>query len=162
MIEIERKFRVCGDFKSHARAAIRITQGYISSGPGATVRVRIMGDQGFLTIKGKTSASGMSRFEWEKEIDVDEARMLLALCRKNIDKTRYLVDVGSHVFEVDEFHGENQGLVIAEVELKSEDEQFERPDWLGKEVTGERHYYNSQLLVSPFSSWPPACEENTL
>ena len=153
MIEIERKFLVEGEFKSHAKAALRIRQGYLSTDAGATVRVRTKGDKGYLTIKGKTGESGMSRFEWEKEIPSDEAERLLGLCKAVIDKTRYLVDVGNHVFEVDEFYGDNQGLLIAEVELSSEDEAFDRPQWLGKEVTGDVKYYNSRLLSCPYCRW---------
>jgi len=115
--------------------------------------VRTKGDKGYLTVKGKTNESGMSRFEWEKEIPFEEAGRLLGLCKAVIDKTRYLVDVGSHTFEVDEFYGENEGLLLAEVELSSEDEQFERPDWLGEEVTGDLRYYNSRLLASPYVNW---------
>lgn len=152
-IEIERKFLVDGDFKSFAHESLKICQGYLATDEGRTVRVRIKGDRGFLTIKGKTSDSGMSRFEWEKEIPEDEARRLLGLCEATIDKTRYLVDIGKHVYEVDEFHGDNEGLVMAEVELESEDEQFERPSWLGQEVTGDRRYYNSMLLHNPYKNW---------
>ena len=152
--EIERKFLVSGDYRPDVTSSQRIVQGYLSSVPGRTVRVRIRGDQGFLTIKGLGSASGASRFEWEREIPADEARELLALCEPGvIDKTRHLVPSGAHTFEVDEFHGDNAGLVVAEVELASEDEDFERPDWLGEEVTGQGRYYNSQLKKNPFCSW---------
>lgn len=145
--EIERKFLVKGDFKSQAFQAVRITQGYLSSVPERTVRVRIRDRQGYLTIKGKSSASGLSRYEWEKEISYEDARELLALCEPGlIDKTRYLVRAGKHVFEVDEFYGANAGLVIAEIELSSEEENFEKPDWLGEEVTGDRRYYNATLI----------------
>ncbi len=152
--EIERKFLVCGDFRSGANDATRITQGYLCSVPERTVRVRVRGDRGYITIKGAGSASGASRFEWEKEIPVEEARELMNLCEPGvIDKTRWLVPVGAHTFEVDEFHGENEGLILAEVELGSEDEPFERPSWLSAEVTGDPRYYNSALSRHPFREW---------
>ena len=155
MIEIERKFLVTSeDFKKEAFAQNRIAQGYLSSVPDRTVRVRIKGDKGFLTIKGASNESGMSRFEWEKEIPIDEAQKLLNLCEKGvIDKTRFEVKIGHHTFEVDEFYGENQGLIVAEVELNSENEKFEKPKWLGKEVTNDNRYYNSNLSKNPFITW---------
>lgn len=155
MIEIERKFLVTSDaFKAAAFAKNRITQGYLSSVPERNVRVRIKGDKGFLTIKGASNESGLSRFEWEKEIPVDEATALLKLCEKGIiDKTRFEVKIGNHIFEVDEFYGENKGLIIAEIELESEPETFEKPIWLGKEVTNDNRYYNSFLSKNPFMSW---------
>lgn len=152
--EIERKFLVNGDFKSVATKATRITQGYLSSVPERTVRVRIKGDKGFITIKGVGSSSGASRYEWEKEIPIAEVEELLQLCEAGvIDKTRFLVKAGKHTIEVDEFYGENEGLVVAEVELSSEDENFEKPSWLGNEVTGDVKYYNSMLMKNPFKSW---------
>lgn len=152
--EIERKFLVEGEYKSQAYSHSRIVQGYISSARGRTVRVRIRDGQGFLTIKGASNASGTSRYEWEKEIPLDEAEELMKLCEPGvIDKTRYLVRSGNHVFEVDEFYGENEGLVVAEVELASEDETFEKPDFIGKEVTGDIRYYNSQLMRHPYNTW---------
>ncbi len=155
MIEIERKFLVTSeDFKKEAFTHNRIAQGYLSSVPGRTVRVRIKGNKGFLTIKGASNESGLSRFEWEKEIPVDEARALLKLCEKGIiDKTRFEVKIGNHIFEVDEFYGENEGLIIAEIELESETETFEKPIWLGKEVTNDNRYYNSFLSKNPFVRW---------
>ena len=155
MIEIERKFLVTSDaFKKEAFAQNRIAQGYLSSVPERTVRVRIKGDKGFLTIKGASNETGLLRFEWEKEIPVDEATALLKLCEKGIiDKTRFEVKIGNHIFEVDEFYGENEGLIIAEVELKSETETFEKPVWLGKEVTNDIRYYNSYLSKNPFTNW---------
>ena len=129
-------------------------QGYLSSVPERTVRVRVKGEKGFLTVKGIGSESGASRYEWEKEITVEEANELMKICEPGvIDKTRYLVKVGNHTFEVDEFYGENQGLIIAEVELQSEDEAFEKPQWLGQEVTGYTKYYNSMLMKNPYKSW---------
>ncbi len=152
--EIERKFLVTGPFRDLAHQATRIVQGYLCSVPERTVRVRIKGDQGFLTIKGIGNASGASRFEWEREIPATEAEQLLALCEPGvIDKVRHLVRVGGHTIEVDEFHGENEGLVVAEVELAAEDEAFDRPAWLGREVTGDPRYYNAMLMKHPFTRW---------
>lgn len=152
--EIERKFLVDGEYKSKAYASSRIVQGYICSARGRTVRIRIRDDKGYLTIKGPADASGISRYEWEKEIPLDEARDLMKICEPGaIDKTRYLVRSGQHVFEVDEFYGENEGLVIAEVELSSPDEPFEKPDFIGQEVTGDARYYNAQLMRHPFCRW---------
>jgi adenylate cyclase len=155
MVEIERKFLVTShDFKAAAFTKNRIAQGYLSVVPERNVRVRIKGDKGFLTIKGVSSDSGLTRFEWEKEIPVDEAIALLKLCEKGIiDKTRFEVKIGSHVFEVDEFYGENEGLIIAEIELESETETFEKPTWLGQEVTADHRYYNSFLSKNPFTTW---------
>lgn len=152
--EIERKFLVTGEYKSQAYAHSHIVQGYISSARGRTVRVRIRDERGYLTIKGASDKSGISRYEWEKEIPLDEARELLKLCEPGIiDKTRYLVRSGQHVFEVDEFYGENEGLTVAEVELSSEDEPFVKPAFIGREVTGDVRYYNSQLMRHPFTTW---------
>jgi adenylate cyclase len=137
MVEIERKFLVTSEeFKTEAFTHNRIAQGYLSAVPGRTVRVRIKGNKGFLTIKGASNESGLSRFEWEKEITLDDATALLKLCEEGIiDKTRFEVKKGNHVFEIDEFYGENQGLIMAEIELNSETETFEKPIWLGKEGT---------------------------
>lgn len=152
--EIERKFLVRGEFKSSARKAMRISQGYLSSVPERTVRVRVRDNQGFITVKGKSDIRGVSRFEWEKEISVDDALALLGLCEPGvIDKIRYLVDYAGHTFEVDEFHGDNEGLVMAEIELSCEDEAFEKPDWLGDEVTGDSRYYNAALTKNPYINW---------
>lgn len=152
--EIERKFLVKGDFKEFATKQTRITQGYLSSVPERTVRVRVKGDKGFITIKGIGSDSGASRYEWEKEIPVAEVNELLKICEPGvIDKTRFLVPVGGHTFEVDEFYGDNDGLIVAEVELGSEDEAFIKPEWLGEEVTGDVRYYNSMLMKNPFKNW---------
>ena len=152
--EIEKKFLVAGDFKPFAKKATRIIQGYLSSVPERTVRVRVKGEKGFITIKGIGNQSGASRYEWEKEIPVEEAKELLNLCEPGIiDKTRYYIDFGRHTFEVDEFHGDNEGLTMAEIELTSEDEAFETPSWLGEEVTGDRRYYNSYLAKMPFTKW---------
>lgn len=154
-LEIERKFLVRDDsFKRQAYDSSRIKQGYICSERGRTVRVRIRGSRGYLTIKGPSENGGLSRYEFEKEITLDEAEQLMRLCESGIiDKTRYLVRSGHHTFEVDEFYGDNEGLVMAEVELGSDDEPYEKPDFIGKEVTGDRRYYNSQLRVNPFSAW---------
>jgi adenylate cyclase len=152
--EIERKFLVKGDFKQESAKSTRITQGYLSSVPERTVRVRIKGEKGFITIKGIGSASGASRYEWEKEIPVSEVDELLKICEAGvIDKTRYEVRKGLHTFEVDEFYGDNEGLIVAEVELSSEGEDFERPSWLGEEVTGDSRYYNSMLMKNPYKKW---------
>ncbi len=152
--EIERKFLVTGEYRSQAYAQSRIRQGYISSACGRTVRVRIRDDKGYLTIKGESNAAGTSRYEWETELSLREAQELMNLCEPGvIDKTRYLVRCGKHTFEVDEFYGENEGLVLAEVELADEEEAYERPSFIGREVTGDCRYYNSQLMKHPFRSW---------
>lgn len=152
--EIEKKFLVAGEFKESAKKATRITQGYLSSVPERTVRVRVKGDKGYITVKGIGNDSGASRFEWEKEIPVEDVRDLLKICEPGvIDKTRYLVDCDGHTFEVDEFYGDNEGLVVAEVELGDEDEAFTRPSWLGEEVTGDKKYYNSMLVKNPYKNW---------
>ncbi|MGV9002700.1 CYTH domain-containing protein [Flavobacterium sp.] len=155
MIEIERKFLVTSnDFIQQAFSNKRIVQAYLSSVPDRAVRIRIKGAQGFLTIKGKSSKSGMSRLEWEREIPVQEAEELLTICEMGmIDKVRYEVKNGNHTFEVDVFAGENEGLIIAEIELQNEDETFERPSWLGEEVTNDNKYYNVYLTQKPFKSW---------
>lgn len=153
-VEIERKFLVQGDYKSLAVSHSRIRQGYICSSRGRTVRVRLRDDKGYLTIKGPSLNGGLSRYEFEKEISVDEALSLLCLCEPGmVDKNRWLVPVGKHVFEVDEFFGDNEGLVVAEVELAEETEDFERPAFLGMEVTGDRRYYNSSLRSNPYKKW---------
>ena len=152
--EIEKKFLVAGEFKESAKKATRITQGYLSSVPERTVRVRVKGEKGYITVKGIGNDSGASRFEWEKEIPVEDVRDLLKICEPGvIDKTRYLVDCDGHTFEVDEFYGDNEGLVVAEVELGDENEAFTRPFWLGEEVTGDKKYYNSMLMKNPYKNW---------
>lgn len=154
-IEIERKFLVTGDYKSLAVSHSRIIQGYICRERGRTVRVRLRDEQGYLTIKGPSFGGGLSRYEFEKEITKDEALSLLRLCEAGvIDKVRWLVPSGKHTFEVDEFFGDNTGLVVAEVELSSEGEPYERPAFLGEEVTGNRRYYNSSLISFPYKDWP--------
>jgi CYTH domain-containing protein len=152
--EIERKFLVVGGYAHLATQAERVVQGFLSSVPERTVRVRLMGAHGFLTVKGRGDAHGISRFEWEMEIPAADAQALLALCEPGvIEKTRHRIPAGAHVFEVDEFHGANEGLVVAEIELTHEDEAFDRPGWLGVEVTGDPKYYNANLSRRPFSSW---------
>ena len=152
-IEIERKFLVSGDFLPEAVSSTRIVQGYICSQPGRTVRIRIRGEEGFLTIKGASDEKGLSRYEFEQKIPLEDAERLLELCEPGaIDKVRYLVPRGSYTWEVDVFHGANEGLILAEIELSSEDEPFEKPAWLGKEVSGDRRYYNSMLTKHPFNS----------
>ncbi|MFT5753077.1 MAG: adenylate cyclase [Flavobacterium sp.] len=155
MIEIERKFLVnSDDFLKQFQTQNRIVQGYLSSVPERTVRVRIKGEKGYLTIKGKSNESGLSRMEWEKEIDLKEAEMLLQICESGIiDKIRYEVEVGNHIIEVDVFDGENKGLILAEIELQSENESFEKPEWLAEEVTGDKRYYNAYLSKNPFMNW---------
>jgi len=155
MQEIERKFLVnTNRYREDATDAKRIVQGFLNTHPDRTVRIRIKGKEGFITIKGRSNASGTSRFEWEHSISEKEAESLLALCEEGvIEKVRYQVNVKNHIFEVDEFHGDNEGLIVAEVELKSENEVFEKPQWLGKEVTGELRYYNSRLSKSPYKTW---------
>ena len=151
--EIERKFLVAGDFRGEVSGASHIVQGYLSSARGRTVRVRLRDDRGWITVKGP--AQGLTRIEWEKEIPAGEAQLLLSLCEPGaIDKTRHLVPAADgHVWEVDEFHGDNEGLLVAEVELGAEDEPFTRPAWVGEEVTGDRRYYNSSLTKHPFKDW---------
>ena len=154
MIETERKFLVKSDsFKSEASRRDLFIQAYLNTDPKRTVRIRIVGEKGFITVKGKSSQSGMSRYEWEKEIPVQEAKELLLLCEPGkIEKMRYLVPVNDKTFEVDEFGGDNEGLVLAEIELESEETDFDRPDWLGEEVTGNINYYNSQLISNPYKT----------
>ena len=154
-IEIERKFIVTNDsYKALAFQSDRIAQGYICREGGNSARVRVRGNKGYITIKGPSLDGGLSRFEWEKEIPPAEALELLKLCNGGIiDKTRHLVKCGAHTFEVDEFFGDNKGLVIAEVELSNADEEFEKPEFIGKEVTGDKRYYNSSLTRFPYKSW---------
>ena len=154
-IEIERKFLVKSpEFKDQATGCSHFVQGYITSPPAKTVRVRIADDKAYLTIKGSGSASGMSRFEWEMEIPGKDALALLGICEGGvIEKDRYYVPFAGHTFEVDEFFGDNEGLVMAEVELSAEDEAFEKPEWLGQEVTGDSRYYNSSLRKHPYIQW---------
>lgn len=160
-LEIERKFLVkkSSSFKEAAYSSSRIKQGYIPC-EGATVRIRIRDEKAFLTIKGRSTNGGMSRYEFEKEIALDEAEELMRLCRGGvIDKRRYLVKSGSHIFEIDEFYGDNEGLLLAEVELHNEDETFEKPHFIGKEVTGDRRFYNAHLLGYPFRIWKDSLPE---
>ncbi|MEF8833461.1 MAG: CYTH domain-containing protein [Halofilum sp. (in: g-proteobacteria)] len=152
--EIERKFRVTGEFRDHARDAERIVQGFLSSVPERTVRVRKRSGRGYLTIKGKGDPGGTTRYEWEREIPPEEADALLALCEPGIiDKTRHYVPVDGRVFEVDEFHGDNAGLIVAELELAHADDPIPSPPWLGPEVTGDARYYNAALKAHPYSQW---------
>ncbi len=155
LIEIERKFLVVSDaFKSEAFRRTRIVQAFLNSDKRRVVRVRISGEEGFLTIKGEPSEDGISRFEWEKKISISDALALLKLCEEGvIDKIRYEVNAGDHVFEVDEFFGTNEGLIVAEIELSHVSEVFLKPKWLGKEVTGQAKYFNSQLLKNPYKNW---------
>lgn len=154
-IEIERKFLVKNnDFKQESYQKNKIKQGFLNSDKNRVVRIRISNEVAFITVKGKSNLSGTSRFEWEKEIDKTEAEALLLLCEPSIiEKIRYLVKSGNHIFEVDEFFGKNEGLVVAEIELSAENEDFEKPNWLAKEVTGQVKYYNSNLSKLPFKDW---------
>ncbi|MEO1030751.1 MAG: CYTH domain-containing protein [Bacteroidota bacterium] len=153
--EIERKFLVTSQlFKKEASNSYVIKQGFLNTHEERTVRIRLKNDTGYITVKGKSSKDGLTRFEWEKEISKEEAESLLALCeRPIIDKIRYEIKFGHHMFEVDEFFSDNTGLIIAEIELQSKDEVFEKPEWLGKEVTGDIKYYNSQLSKEPYKYW---------
>lgn len=155
MIEIERKFLVNNtDFVAEATSQTRIIQGYLNSNPERTVRIRIKGDKGFITIKGKGNESGTTRLEWEKEITITEAELLLGICETGIiAKIRYEIPVGNHFYEVDIFEGENQGLILAEIELKDENEWFEKPNWLSNEVTNNEKYYNAYLSNNPYTNW---------
>lgn len=153
-LEIERKFLVCGDFRAQVAGSTRMIQGYLCAVPERSVRVRLADDRGFLTIKGSPGASGLTRYEWERELPATEALELLELCEPGrIEKVRHRIDFAGKTFEVDEFHGDNEGLVIAELELDYEDQPFERPDWLGAEVTGDPRYYNSSLMRRPYRDW---------
>lgn len=155
MVEIERKFLVTSNsYKDEAFKNTRIIQGFLNTHKDRTVRIRLKGNTGFITVKGSSTNDGLSRFEWEKELLKEEAEALLKLCEPGvIDKIRYEVKSGNHIFEVDEFYSENEGLVIAEVELNTKNEAFLKPDWLGEEVTGNIKYYNSQLSKRPFKTW---------
>ncbi len=151
--EIERKFLVTNDAWRHNANGIRVRQGFLSTEPARTVRVRVAGDRGTLTIKGKTV--GATREEFEYDIPCEQAEQLLdTLClRPLIEKVRYVLREGAHCWEVDVFEGENAGLVVAEIELKREDEVFERPDWLGREVTDDPRYFNANLVKNPYPTW---------
>jgi adenylate cyclase len=154
-LEIERKFLVCGNFKNEVINSYKIAQGFLSSHPQRTVRVRITDTKGYITVKGISNASGTTRFEWEKEILLADAQNLLRICEPSIiEKTRYIVPASKNLFfEVDEFLGDNLGLIIAEIELPSENFRFNKPSWLGEEVTGQTKYYNSVLSKNPYSNW---------
>ena len=155
MIEIERKFLVTSEaFKIESFRETHIVQGFLNTHPERTVRVRIRGDQGLLTVKGISNKAGTIRTEWETEISVGDSQRLLELCEEGvIEKMRYEVKAGKHIFEIDEFFGNNKGLIIAEIELSRENESFEKPEWLGKEVTGGLKYYNSLLSKHPYKNW---------
>jgi CYTH domain-containing protein len=155
MIEIERKFLVNSqDYREESRSKKTLIQGFLNTHPDRTVRIRIHGEMGYITIKGVSNDNGTTRFEWEDELNVRDARALLRLCEPGIiEKNRYEVKVGEHLFEIDEFQGDNEGLIIAEIELNSEKEEFIKPLWLGEEVTGDIRYYNSQLSKNPFKNW---------
>ena len=154
-IEIERKFLVSGEFLKLVTKKIRIKQAYLVSDKTRTVRIRIADEKAFLTIKGKSKKQGLSRMEWEKEIEMDDALQLLSICLPNpVQKTRHIIHINGYLkFEVDVFEGANEGLVLAEIELPTEDTTFEKPDWLGEEVTGDIRYYNSYLSKRPYCEW---------
>lgn len=154
-LEIERKFLVKNnDFKNVCSDKKQIIQGYLNSNKNRVVRIRIIGKMAFLTIKGISDKSGTTRFEWEKKIDLKDAKELMMLCEKGIiKKNRYYHKVGNHTIEIDEFLGNNKGLIIAEIELKDKDESFLKPDYLGVEVTNNKEYYNSKLSLNPFNNW---------
>ena len=154
-VEIDRKFLVKNNsFTEESYQKKHIKQGFLNSNKNRVVRIRIADETAFITVKGKSNKEGTTRFEWEKEVNKAEAEKLLLLCEPSIiEKTRFLIKKGNHIFEVDEFYGENQGLVVAEVELNAENESFEKPSWLGKEVTGNVKYYNSSLSKHPFKNW---------
>lgn len=154
-IEIERKFLTTSNaFKNESYKKIYIQQGFLNSHKERTVRIRITNETALITVKGKSNITGTSRYEWEKEISIKDAQELMLLCEKSIiEKHRFLVKLGTHTFEVDEFLGENEGLIIAEIELSNENEIFDKPVWLGQEVTGQIKYYNSNLSKNPFSTW---------
>jgi len=153
--EIERKFLVKNeDFKKESFNENKIVKGFLSTVPERTVRIRIKGNKGYITVKGIGNKSGTSRYEWEREISVQDATDLLKISEPGvIDKIRFNVKSGGHTFEIDEFYGENDGLIVAEVELDSEDEDFVKPSWLGEEVTGQVKYYNSMLMKTPYKTW---------
>ncbi len=152
-LEIERKFLLKNDaWKAEADNGLEIKQGYLSSVIERTVRVRVIGEKGMLTVKGKTE--NLTRKEFEYEIPYEEAISLLDLCEKPIiEKKRYLVKRDNLTWEIDIFEGDNQGLHVAEVELESEAQSFELPDWAGNEVSQESKYYNSALITNPYNSW---------
>lgn len=153
-IEIERKFLVIGEYKHLAYNVTTIKQGYFATEPGKTVRIRIRGEKAYLTIKGTTDSTGLSRYEFETDIPLDDAEQMLKLCKPGaVIKDRYLVKSGNHIVEVDEFHGDNEGLTIAEIELNAPDEEYEAPDFLGREVTGDPRYYSKYLLTRPYKLW---------
>jgi adenylate cyclase len=153
-LEIERKFLVKGDFKSDSTGKFEIKQGYLSIDPARIVRIRIADDKGFITIKGESDQTGTTRMEWEQMIPHAQAEELLGLCLPHtIEKTRYIVEMEDLIFEVDEFHGANEGLVIAEIELTDVNDEIPLPEWLGKEVTNDKRYYNAYLSQQPYSSW---------
>lgn len=153
-IEIERKFIVTGNFRPYVAQTYRIKQGYICREPGKSVRIRICGDKAWLTIKGASADNGLSRYEFEKQLTITEANELFRLCEpRMIEKERHIIPAGQHTWEVDVFHGSNEGLILAEIELSSGDEVFILPEWAGKEVTGDRRYYNSMLTQFPYETW---------
>ncbi|MEI6047882.1 MAG: CYTH domain-containing protein [Bacteroidota bacterium] len=145
--ETERKFLVKGEFRHFSVKEMKITQSYLSKDPDKTIRIRISDDKGFLTIKSSRNQELITRNEWEFPVTLQDAKEIMSVCLPGkILKTRYLIPSGKHTFEVDVFHDKNEGLIIAEIELSAEDEPFEKPVWLGQEVTGMAEYYNSNLV----------------
>lgn len=155
MIEIERKYLVKSDvYKKSAYKKYSIMQAYLVTDDVRTIRVRTKGEKAYITVKSKTNESGLSRFEWEYEIPLEDIEGLLIVCQPGIiEKTRYEIEYEGHIIEVDEFSGENEGLVVAEIELETEQEEALLPDWIGEEITGVKKYYNSHLRETPYKSW---------
>jgi adenylate cyclase len=155
MIEIERKFLAANDnWRNSISRSYQIAQGYMCTDKRRSVRVRIRDEKAFLTIKGKSTDGGLSRYEWEKEIDYTDGIALLTLCEPGqIDKIRHEVIFAGKKFEIDEFKGENEGLILIEIELEDTEEDFEKPEWLGNEVTGDFRFYNSFLVKNPYKNW---------
>ena len=153
--EIEFKFLIKGDFRPFVTKKHEITQAYLSTNPNRTVRIRIRDDQGYINIKGAAKVSGIMRYEWEKEIPLEEAKELMELRESGlVEKTRHIVPAGNGLkFEIDEFHGENAGLLLAEIELPTTDTPFEKPAWLGEEVTGNPSFYSAELSKNPYKNW---------
>lgn len=152
--EIERKFLVVGEFKHLAHNRTHIEQGYFLTEPGKTVRIRIRDDKAYLTIKGPSDKAGLARYEFETEVSIEDGRELMKLCMPGkVQKDRWLIENGKHTIEVDEFFGDNEGLVMAEIELSDENEEYVKPAFLGKEVTGDKRFYNKYMLRRPYKLW---------
>jgi adenylate cyclase len=151
--EIERKFLVSGEAWRETAEGTRYRQGFLSTEPERTVRVRVAGPRGSITVKGKNVGARRAEFEYEIPV-ADAERMLDTLCQRPlIEKVRYTLAVGPHTWEIDVFEGSNAGLLVAEIELSSEDEAFEKPEWVGDEVTDDPRYFNSNLVANPYGTW---------